>query len=89
MTTFRVVARAPQRTPSLATVPAANGAAPEERPVYSGGEWKTAGVLREAGAGLELDGLAIVELADTTIVIGEGQHATVDDHGNVVIEVNP
>jgi N-methylhydantoinase A len=87
MTTFRVVARAPSRTPALANAPSANGAAPGERQVFSDGEWRAARVLREAGAGLELDGLAIVELPDTTIVIGEGQHATVDDHGNVIIEV--
>ena len=81
-------ARAPSRTPALADAPAANGAAPDERRVFSGGEWQTARVLREAGAGLAIDGLAIVELPDTTIVIGEGQHATVDDHGNVIIEVS-
>jgi N-methylhydantoinase A len=57
--------------------------------VFSGGEWRTARVLREAGAGLELEGLAIVELPDTTIVIGEGQRAAVDDQGNVIIEVRP
>jgi N-methylhydantoinase A len=87
MTTFRVVARAPSRTPALAGAPAANGAAAGERQVFSDGEWNTARVLREAGAGLELDGLAIIELPDTTIVIGEGQHATVDDQGNVILEV--
>jgi N-methylhydantoinase A len=87
MTTFRVVARAPQRTPALAGVPAANGAAPRERQLFSDVEWQTARVRRDAGAGLELDGLAIIELPDTTIVIGAGQHATVDDHGNVIIEV--
>ena len=67
--------RAPSRTPALAGAPAANGAAPDERQVFTDGEWKTARVLREAGAGLELDGLAIIELPDTTIVIGEGQRA--------------
>jgi N-methylhydantoinase A len=89
MTTFRVVARAPSRTPALAAVPPANGAAPEQRRLFSDGQWKTAQVLREAGAGLELDGLAIIERPDTTIVIGDGQHATVDEHGNVIIEVRP
>jgi N-methylhydantoinase A len=89
MTTFRVVARAPSRTPALAGAPATNGAPPDERPVFSDGEWRTATVLREAGAGLELDGLAIVERPDTTIVIGDGQHATVDEQGNVIIEVRP
>jgi N-methylhydantoinase A len=55
--------------------------------VFSDGEWRTATVLSEAGAGLALDGLAIIERPDTTIVIGAGQHATVDEQGNVIIEV--
>jgi N-methylhydantoinase A len=79
------VARAPSATPALAAAPPAEDVSPTERRVFAGGEFKTAAVYREPPG--ELDGLAIVELPDTTIVIGEGQHATVDDHGNVVIEV--
>jgi N-methylhydantoinase A len=36
--------------------------------------------------GAEIDGLAIVETRDTTIVIGAGQSAVVDEVGSVIIE---
>jgi N-methylhydantoinase A len=58
------------------------------RQVFQRGEWHEARVLDQDAirAGLELDGLAIVEMADTTIVIGSDQHAVVDEYGNVVIK---
>ncbi len=53
----------------------------------TGGEWHEAAVYDEGALapGLELDGPAIVEMPDTTIVIGRDQRAGVDEHGNVVI----
>jgi N-methylhydantoinase A len=90
MTTFRVVASVPTARPELQPLPAgsSNGlAAPATRKVFSGGEWHDAQIIRQESVhpGLELDGLAIIEMADTTIVIGGGQHAAVDQYGNVVI----
>lgn len=93
MTTFRVVGSVPAARPELGTVPEAssNGhAAPAleaTRRVFSGGEWHEARVLGQDAirAGLEIDGLAIVEMADTTIVIGDGQRAVVDKYGDIVI----
>jgi N-methylhydantoinase A len=90
MTTFRVVASVPTARPELRPLPAgsANGdAGASTRQVFSGGEWHDARIVRQEGVhpGLELDGLAIIEMADTTIVIGAGQHAVVDQYGNVVI----
>jgi N-methylhydantoinase A len=88
LTTFRVVASVPAARPTLQPL-GANGAVAREtfRRVFSGGEWHEARVLGPEAirAGLELDGMAIVEMADTTIVIGEGQRAVVDEYGNVVI----
>jgi N-methylhydantoinase A len=89
LTTFRVVASVPTHRPQLRPLPAVatNGQAPATRPVFSGGEWHDARIIRQEGVhpGLELDGLAILEMADTTIVIGAGQHGHVDHYGNVVI----
>jgi N-methylhydantoinase A len=89
LTTFRVVASVPAAKPELQSLPADGAGAAQEgtRPVYAGGEWRDARILGQDAIrpGLELDGLAIIELADTTIVIGEGQHAAVDQYGNVVI----
>jgi N-methylhydantoinase A len=90
MTTFRVVASVPTARPELQPLPAgsSNGlAVSATRQVFSGGEWHDAQIIGQESVhpGLELDGLAIIEMADTTIVIGGGQHAAVDQYGNVVI----
>jgi N-methylhydantoinase A len=54
--------------------------------VYFGG-WVDAAVHDEAAMrpGVSVDGPAIFELADTNIVVGPRQRASVDDHGNLVI----
>jgi N-methylhydantoinase A len=92
MTTFRVVASVPVSRPEFGILPATSsnghaGPSHETRRVFSRGEWHEARVLGQdaIGAGLEIDGLAIVEMADTTIVVGDGQHAVVDQYGNVAI----
>jgi N-methylhydantoinase A len=89
MTTFRVVARVETSKPAPAAASPAVPAEAGTRRVFSGGEWREARVLghEAVGPGLDLHGLAIVEMPDTTIVVGPGQHATVDDHGNVVIQL--
>jgi N-methylhydantoinase A len=61
---------------------------PGTRQVFSGGEWIDAAVHRadQLHDGLGIDGLAIVELHDTTVVIGPDQYAAVDGFGNIVIQ---
>lgn len=89
LTTFRVVARVPLERPPPARAPEAarDAPAPGRREVYQGGAWREAAVLGPAhlAPGARIEGLAIVEMPDTTIVIGAGQAGRVDPHGNLVI----
>ncbi len=90
MTTFRVVATVPTSRPQLRPMPAAssNGhGGSSQRRVFQNGEWHDATVLSHQAlhTGLELQGLSIVEMPDTTIVVGGDQKAVVDEYGNVVI----
>src|SRR5581483_5142945 len=57
------------------------------RDVDFGGQVVTTGVFRgeDLPAGAQLDGPAILEFPGTTVVVGPGQHATLDGEGNVVI----
>jgi N-methylhydantoinase A len=90
MTTFRVVATVPTSRPQLRPMPAAstNGrGGSTQRRVFQNGDWHDAAVLTHHAlrTGLELEGLSIIEMPDTTIVIGADQTAVVDEYGNVVI----
>ena len=92
LTTFRVVLRAPTVRPELKKV------------AIDGGGRRTcrrAADLprRRLGAGADLlerplvpgavvEGLAVIELPDTTIVVGPGETARVDEYGSVVIELS-
>jgi N-methylhydantoinase A len=91
LTTFRVVARAGMQRPELRPV-SSNGSSAvvgSTRQVFQRGEWRQARILPgdALAPGLKLEGLAVVELPDTTIVVGDGQRATVDGWGNVVIHL--
>ncbi|GAB3165086.1 hydantoinase/oxoprolinase family protein [Amycolatopsis sp. NPDC004378] len=90
ITTFRVVATSPVPRAEFDTGALAAQDAPEPgtRPVFSGGEWRDATVLRTEHLrdGLRIEGLAIVELRDTTVVVGPGQDAEVDAFGDIVIQ---
>lgn len=90
MTTFRVVATVPTSRPQLRPMPAAssNGrGGTSRRRVFQNGDWHEAAILTHHAlhTGLELEGLSIIEMPDTTIVIGADQKAAVDEYGNVVI----
>ncbi|HEX4033809.1 MAG TPA: hydantoinase/oxoprolinase family protein [Solirubrobacteraceae bacterium] len=90
LTTFRVVLSVPGVKPQLRMLESASGGAPAAaatRPVFSAGQWTDARIVDrgELRPGLALDGLAVIELEDTTIVIGPGQQGVIDDYGNVVI----
>ena len=58
------------------------------RRVFAGGQYREAKIFDadDLYVGAEIDGLAIVETRDTTIVIGAGQSAVVDEVGSVIIE---
>jgi N-methylhydantoinase A len=88
ITTFRVVATSP--VPKAEFDTGALGAAtgePGVRRVFCGGEWRDATVYRaeQLRDGLHIEGLAIVELRDTTVVSGPDQDAEVDGTGDIVI----
>ncbi len=95
LTTFRVVSTVPTARPSLRPLdssPASDRvsgsqATATQRPVFQNGEWRDAKVYAHGAVrtGLELEGLSIVELPDTTVVVGAEQTAVVDEYGNVVI----
>jgi len=72
--------------------PPASGGEPEAggtRQAYFRGAWHDTGIYDRAAlpAGATLNGPAIVEQSDTTIVIDPGATATVDGLGNLVISV--
>jgi N-methylhydantoinase A len=87
-----VVATSPVHHARLAaTGTGADAGAPEgeqSRPVFSGGEWVDAWIFRgeQLREGMSFDGLAVVEMRDTTVVVGARQRATVDGFGNLIIE---
>lgn len=89
ITTFRVVATSPvpRAESDMGTTTAQRTDEPTLRRVFSGGQWRDAAVYRadQLHAGLHLDGLAIVELSDTTVVIGPNQDADVDSFGDIII----
>jgi N-methylhydantoinase A len=90
MVTWRVVVTGALERPALHR--GAEGGEPGEpvrsQRVYEGAEWHDADVYDEDAltTGAHFDGPAILELPDTTIVVGREQGASVDEHGNVIIE---
>jgi N-methylhydantoinase A len=90
LTTFRVVASSPTARPELRPLdapPPAAATAAQTREVFQEGAWREAQIIGHDAvyAGLAVSGLAIFEMKDTTIVVGTGQQAVVDDYGDVVI----
>ena len=90
MVTWRVVVTGALERPALHRGPdrGETGEPVRSQRVYEGGEWHDADVYDEAAltTGAHFDGPAILELPDTTIVVGREQGASVDEHGNVIIE---
>ena len=88
---FRVSARGRVRTPSLVQRPA-DGRLPEPatRDVYWDGRGFTPTAVHrgeELGPGAEVAGPAIVEMAETTIVVPPGDTGRVDPYGSFVITI--
>jgi N-methylhydantoinase A len=93
LTTYRAVARAHTALTELennAPRHSQHIEPPGKRNVYSRGRWRPAAILRpeHLAADTRIDGLAVVEMPDTTIVIGEGQWAEVDAQSNLIIHLN-
>jgi N-methylhydantoinase A len=90
ITTFKVVARVATAAPQLRRLPVAESNGhhrASHRPVFAGGEWHQAQVLDQASLapGLQIEGVSIVDMPDTTVVVGRDQMGRVDDYGNVII----
>lgn len=90
ITTFRLAAHSPVRRREVdltGTEKAVGDVTARQRPVFSNGAWVEATVLDgdQLRDGLTLTGLTIVELRDTTVVIGPDQVGTVDPFGNLII----
>jgi N-methylhydantoinase A len=90
---MRVVARGRVRTPRPSAIADGASATPVgERPVW----WEAERGFREtaiydgtlAGAGAAIDGPAVVEMPETTIVVHPGQRGRVDRQGSFVISVD-
>lgn len=89
MVTWRVVATGTLERPELQRggEDARGGERIRTQRVYEG-EWLDADVYDETSlaVGTTFEGPAIVELPDTTIIVGREQQASVDEHHNVIIE---
>jgi N-methylhydantoinase A len=64
---------------------------PARRPVYAEGQWHDAEVHQrdDLGVGSRVTGPAIIEQRDTTVVVDLGTVASVDAHGNLIVEPQP
>jgi N-methylhydantoinase A len=91
MVTWRVVAAGRLERPSLAGGATQNGVGahkPRRREMYLAGEWRNAEIYDETALRLDstFSGPAIIELPDTTIVVGIDQVGSVDANRNVILE---
>jgi N-methylhydantoinase A len=88
---FRITARGKVRTPALARhAGSVTAAASGRREVYwEGVGFAATDVFRDEGLGpgATVPGPAVVELAETTIVVPPGDAGTVDPYGNFVITI--
>jgi N-methylhydantoinase A len=88
---FRVSARGKVRTPSLVQrSPDGRRPAPGTRDVHWEGEgFRPTDIHRgeDLGPGAAVEGPAIVEMAETTIVVPPGDTGTVDPYGSFVITI--
>jgi N-methylhydantoinase A len=88
---LRLVATVPGDQPELREPPARRQAVPGRRRAGFDGEWQEVDVWRRAdlGAGSKLEGPAVVELAESTVLLRPGWRGTVDDVGTLVLERQP
>jgi N-methylhydantoinase A len=88
---LRLVATVPGDQPELREPPARRQAVPGRRRAGFDGEWQEVDVWRRAdlGAGSKLEGPAVLELAESTVLLRPGWRGTVDDVGTLVLERQP
>jgi N-methylhydantoinase A len=85
---LRLVATVPREKPKLHEAPARQAAAPARRRASFDGGWREVDVHNRAdlGAGSEIKGPAVVEFAESTLVIRPRWTATVDEIGTLHLE---
>jgi N-methylhydantoinase A len=85
---LRLVATVPREKPKLHEAPARQAATPARRRASFDAGWREVDVHNRAdlGAGSELNGPAVVEFAESTLVIRPGWQATVDEIGTLDLE---
>jgi N-methylhydantoinase A len=92
LTTFRVVAVGRTRKPAIRKPAAGAAPQPGRRRLFEPTtlQWTEAEVLQWADipAGLRVRGPAVVEHPETTVYIGPGQSARLDDAGNLSIDLH-
>lgn len=91
LTTFRVVAIGRTRKPSISKPSATSAPKPKRRRIFEPAmlKWAEADVVQwlEMPAGFRVSGPAIVEHPETTVYVGPGQTALLDNAGNLSIDL--
>jgi N-methylhydantoinase A len=91
LTTFRVVAVGRTRKPSIRKPSATRAPKPERRRIFEPTTlaWTDAAIFQwlDMPAGFRASGPAVVEHPETTVYIGPGQSARLDDAGNLSIDL--
>jgi len=85
---LRLVAAVPAGKPELRAEPARAGRTAARRRVNLDGTWREVAVLarEELGGGDRLDGPAVVEFAEATLLLRPGWRAAVDEAGTLVLQ---
>jgi len=85
---LRLVATMPREKPDLHEAPPRRDANPTRRSASFDGGWQEIDVYDRDDLGLhgELHGPAVVEFAESTLLIRPGWRATLDDVGTLVLE---
>jgi N-methylhydantoinase A len=91
LTTFRVVAVGRTRKPSIRRPSAATAPKPGRRRIFEPTTlaWTEAAVFQwpEMPAGFRVSGPAVIEHPETTVYVGPGQSALLDNAGNLSIDL--
>jgi N-methylhydantoinase A len=88
LVSVRLIATVPGEKPEIRAEEPAGGRQPGRREVNLDGAWQEVEVVRrrDLGAGAKLDGPAVVELAEATLLLRPGWRATLDQVGTLVLE---
>jgi N-methylhydantoinase A len=85
---LRLVATVPRERPELSEAPPRRDGGASRRRAFIDGGWREIDVHDRAalGVGSQLQGPAVVELAESTLLVGPGWRATVDEVGTLNLE---